>query len=149
MNSQSLFVLYQRLTQVKLLALDVDGVMTDGGLYYTESGEELRKFNVKDGMGIKCLLQTPITVVVITNSTCLATQNRIQKLGIPHAFFGIEDKLTTLKTLCHTLSIDLSEVAYVGDDIIDVPILESVGCPITLPSKGGGKGLCAKFVICC
>jgi 3-deoxy-D-manno-octulosonate 8-phosphate phosphatase (KDO 8-P phosphatase) len=132
MDSTSLLDLKQRLAKVKLLALDVDGVMTDGGLYYTDSGEELRKFNVKDGLGIKCLLETSVTVAVITNSTCLATQHRIKKLSIPHYFFGIEDKLTTLEILCEKLSIDLSEVAYMGDDIIDLPVLKVVGCPITV-----------------
>ncbi|NEO65894.1 MAG: HAD-IIIA family hydrolase [Moorea sp. SIO4G2] len=124
--------LQARLSQVKLLALDVDGVMTDGGLYYTESGEELRKFNVKDGMGIKLLQQTKIEVAVITNSSSRATRHRVQKLGIKYSFFAIEDKLAVLKELCEQLSLSLAQVAYVGDDIIDLAVLKAVGCPLTV-----------------
>ncbi|NEP51579.1 MAG: HAD-IIIA family hydrolase [Moorea sp. SIO3C2] len=124
--------LQARLSQVKLLALDVDGVMTDGGLYYTESGEEFRKFNVKDGMGIRLLQQTEIEVAVITNSSSRATRHRVQKLGIKYNFFAIEDKLAVLKELCQQLSLSLSQVAYVGDDIIDLAVLKAVGCPLTV-----------------
>ncbi len=124
--------LQARLSQVKLLALDVDGVMTDGGLYYTESGEELRKFNVKDGMGIRIIQQTKIEVAVITNSSSMATRHRVQKLGIKYSFFAVEDKLAVLKELCQQLSLSLSQVAYVGDDIIDLAVLKAVGCPLTV-----------------
>lgn len=121
-----------RLSQVKLLVLDVDGVLTDGGLYYSDSGEELKKFNVKDGMGIKLLLQAGIQVGIITASASTATLHRARKLGIPHVFLGVEDKLTTLQELCQQLQLNLSEVAYVGDDINDLPIMEVVGCPLTV-----------------
>ena len=134
------------LSQVKLLVLDVDGVMTDGGLYYTESGEELRKFNVKDGMGIKLLKKYCVEVAVITNSTCPATLNRIQKLGIKHSFSGVEDKLAVLKELCIQLSLSLSEVAYVGDDIIDLPILQAVGCPLTVADAIPQNQDCAVYI---
>jgi 3-deoxy-D-manno-octulosonate 8-phosphate phosphatase (KDO 8-P phosphatase) len=121
-----------RLSQVKLLVLDVDGVLTDGGLYYSDSGEELKKFNVKDGMGIKLLLQAGIQIGIITASASTATLHRARKLGIPHVFLGVEDKLTTLQKLCQQLQLNLSEVAYVGDDINDLPIMEVVGCPLTV-----------------
>lgn len=146
--------LKSRLSQVKLLALDVDGVLTDGGLYYTESGEELKKFNVKDGMGIKLLMQLGIEIAIISASSSMATRHRAKKLGIVHCFLGIEDKLSTLKQLCQKLNITLSQVAYMGDDINDLPVLKSVGCPLTVADavesnreqaiyvthKGGGKG---------
>ncbi len=134
------------LFKVKLLVLDVDGVMTDGGLYYTETGEELRKFNVKDGMGIKLLKKTGVEVAVITNSSCLATLNRIKKLGIKHSFSGVEDKLAVLKELCTQLSLSLSEVAYVGDDIIDLAILQAVGCPLTVADAIPENQDCAVYV---
>lgn len=134
------------LSPVKLLVLDVDGVMTDGGLYYTESGEELRKFNVKDGMGIKLLKETGVEVAVITNSTCRATLNRIQKLGIKHSFSAVEDKLAVLKELCKQLNLSLSEVAYVGDDVIDLPILQAVGCPLTVADAIQENRDCAVYV---
>lgn len=121
-----------KLAQVKLLALDVDGVLTDGGLYYTESGEELKKFNVKDGLGLKLLMQAGIEVAIITTSTTPVTHHRAQKLGIQHVYLGAEDKLTVLIELCDRLGISLAEVAFVGDDIVDLPILKEIGCPITV-----------------
>lgn len=124
--------LQSRLSLVKLLALDVDGVLTDGGLYYTETGEELKKFNVKDGMGLKLLMQAGIEVAIITTSTSASVSYRAKKLGISHVFLGIEEKLTVLQDLCHKLNITLEQVAYIGDDINDVPILEKIGCPLTV-----------------
>lgn len=124
--------LRENLSQIKLLVLDVDGVLTDGGLYYTDSGEELKKFNVKDGQGIKLIMQAGIEVAIISASNSAATLHRAKKLGIKYVFIGVEDKLTILKQLCEDLSISLGQVAYIGDDINDLPILKSVGCPLTV-----------------
>lgn len=132
MTNISEIELQERLSQVKLLALDVDGVLTDGGLYYTESGEEFKKFNVKDGQGIKLVMQAGIEVAIITTSTSATVLHRAKKLGIKHAFLGIEDKLTTVKKLCEHLSLSVSQVAYVGDDIVDLPVLHTVGCPLSV-----------------
>lgn len=117
---------------VQLLALDVDGVLTDGGLYYTENGEEFKKFNVKDGMGLKLILKAGIQVAIITASEAPATRHRAQKLGIQHVCAGIKDKLAALKELCEKLDVDLSQVAYMGDDINDLPVMRAVGCPLTV-----------------
>ena len=124
--------LRENLSQIKLLVLDVDGVLTDGGLYYSDSGEELKKFNVKDGQGIKLIMQAGIEVAIISASNSAATLHRAKKLGIKYVFIGVEDKLTILKQLCEDLSISLGQVAYIGDDINDLPILKSVGCPLTV-----------------
>jgi 3-deoxy-D-manno-octulosonate 8-phosphate phosphatase (KDO 8-P phosphatase) len=124
--------LKSRLAQVKLLALDVDGVLTDGGLYYTDSGEELKKFNVKDGLGLKLIMQAGIVVAIITASAANVTRHRAKKLGISHVFIGVENKLSVLQQLCEDLGFDLSQVAYVGDDMNDLPIMERVGCPMTV-----------------
>ncbi|MUL38108.1 KdsC family phosphatase [Gloeocapsopsis dulcis] len=124
--------LRSRLSQVKLLALDVDGVLTDGGLYYTEMGQVLRKFNIKDGQGIKLLKQAGVEVAIITAKSALSTLNRAQDLGITHTFLGVKDKLAQLKTLCQKLNISLSQVAYVGDDVNDIEVLQAVGCPMTV-----------------
>lgn len=138
--------LHKKLSQVKLLALDVDGVLTDGGLYYTEAGEELKKFNVKDGMGIKLLLQGGIEVALITTSVSSSVQYRARKLGIPHVFLGAEDKLSVLKELCEQLKVELEQVAYVGDDINDVPVMEEVGCPLTVADAMEGNLACAIYI---
>jgi 3-deoxy-D-manno-octulosonate 8-phosphate phosphatase (KDO 8-P phosphatase) len=120
------------LSKVKLLALDVDGVMTDGSLYYTDTGTELKRFNVKDGVGIKQVKQAGIEVAIITVSTANAVQHRAEKLGIEYLYMGIEDKLTVMKNLCDRLDLSLAEVAYVGDDLVDLPVLKAVGCPFTV-----------------
>ncbi len=122
----------EHISQIKLLALDVDGVLTDGGLYYTESGEELKKFNIKDGQGIKLVIQAGIEVAIISANNSAATLHRAKKLGIQYVFVGVKDKLTVLKQLCEELSIPIAQVAYVGDDLNDLPILKSVGCPLTV-----------------
>ena len=124
--------LENRLSQVKLLALDVDGVLTDGGLYYSNSGEELKKFNVKDGLGIKLVMQAGIEVAIISASDSAATLHRAKKLGIQRVFIGREKKLPTLKQICEELNLSLAQVAYIGDDLTDLPILQAVGCPITV-----------------
>lgn len=126
MNSQVDF------SPVKLLALDVDGILTDGGLYYTESGEVSKKFNVKDGKGIKLLIQSGIKVAIISANDSAATHHRAKKLGITNCFTGVEDKLTVLKNLCQQLDLSLSQVAYMGDDLNDLPVLKAVGFPLTV-----------------
>ncbi|GAA6621727.1 KdsC family phosphatase [Scytonema sp. NUACC26] len=138
--------LHKRLSQVKLLALDVDGVLTDGGLYYTDSGEELKKFNVKDGQGIKLVMQAGVEVAIVTTSTSHATLHRAKKLGIKHTFIGAEDKLTVIKKLCEDLSLSLSQVAYVGDDIVDLPVMCAVGCPLTVADAMPDNQACAVYV---
>jgi 3-deoxy-D-manno-octulosonate 8-phosphate phosphatase (KDO 8-P phosphatase) len=124
--------LLARLAQVKLLALDVDGTLTDGGLYYSDSGEELKKFNAKDGQGLKLLMATGVTVAIITASTATATVHRAKKLGIAHVYIGVEDKLTVMQSLSKQLGIKLAEVAYAGDDVNDLPAMQAVGCPFTV-----------------
>lgn len=121
-----------RLSQVKLLALDVDGVLTDGGLYYTETGEELKKFNVKDGLGLKLIMQAGIEVAIISAGFSTTTIHRAKRLEIQHTFIGVADKLSTLKQLCEQLDIPLAQVAYIGDDTIDLEVMGAVGCPITV-----------------
>lgn len=119
-------------SQIKLLALDVDGILTDGGLYYTETGEVCKKFNVKDGKGIKLLMQSGIEVAIISANDSAATLYRAKKLEIVNCFTGVEDKLIVLKSLCQKLEISLSQVAYMGDDLNDLPVLKAVGLPLTV-----------------
>lgn len=138
--------LRSHLFQIKLLALDVDGVLTDGGLYYTESGEEFKKFNVKDGMGIKLLMQSGIEVAIISANSSTSTYYRAQKLGIIHCFLGVEDKLSTLKELCQQLNISLSQVAYIGDDVNDLSVLQAVGYPLTVADAINDNKNCAVYI---
>lgn len=122
----------EKLRDIRLLATDVDGVLTDGGLYYTEDGQELKRFNVKDGQGIKQVLATGIPIAIISASASKATHHRAQKLGVDLVYTGVNDKLTCLVEVSKNLGLSLKDVAYVGDDINDLPVLENVGIPLTV-----------------
>lgn len=121
-----------RLGEIKLLSLDVDGVMTDGGLYYTEEGTQFRKFNVKDGLGIKLALKAGVEMCIISASKQVSTLTRAEHLGIQHVSIGAEDKLAALTEITTKLGIDLHEVAHVGDDLTDVALMAHVGLPLTV-----------------
>lgn len=122
----------RRLTKIKLLSLDVDGVMTDGGLYYTDDGHISRKYNVKDGVGIKRAMDAGIQIAIISAGVSGSVLERARTLGIVHVFTGVEDKRDVLETLCDELGIGLEEVAHIGDDLNDIPLLDAVGCPIAV-----------------
>jgi 3-deoxy-D-manno-octulosonate 8-phosphate phosphatase (KDO 8-P phosphatase) len=121
-----------RLGKIKLLSLDVDGVMTDGGLYYADDGGRFRKFNVKDGLGIKLVMKAGVEVCIISASKQLSTIQRAEDLGITHVHVGAEDKLTALNAIVTILGIDLQDVAHVGDDLTDVDVMAHVGLPMTV-----------------
>ena len=132
--------------QIKLLALDVDGILTDGGLYYSESGEVSKKFNVKDGKGIQLLRRSGIEVAIISANDSPATKHRANKLGIANCFIGVEDKLTVLSNLCQRLNVSLAQVAYMGDDLNDLPVLNAVGFPLTVADAIPENKAVAKYV---
>ena len=135
-----------RLAGIRLLSLDTDGVLTDGGLYYADSGEEMRKFNVKDGLGMQRVQAMGIPVAIITASRSRSIAHRAERLGIEHVFVASEDKLDTLSTLCRELHIDLAHVAHMGDDLNDLPVFEAVGCPITVADATGEALAAAVYV---
>ncbi|MBC6417398.1 MAG: HAD-IIIA family hydrolase [Prochloron sp. SP5CPC1] len=120
------------LSTVKLLAMDADGILTDGGIYYTDDGKQIKRFNVKDGQGLKLVGNCGINLAIISASNSPAILHRAESLGIANVFVGVEDKLEVLKELCQTLNITFSEVAYVGDDINDLTIMKRVRCPLTV-----------------
>lgn len=123
--------LIERFRSIKLLSLDVDGILTDGGIYYQDDGHQFRKFNSKDGMGIKLVIGAGIHMCWITASKTDSILHRARALGVPHIVSDAEDKLTALKSLIAKLGLDLSEVAHMGDDCNDMPVLNAVGCPLT------------------
>lgn len=125
--------LKRRLASVRLLSLDVDGVFTDGSLYFADDGLTLRKFNVKDGMGVKRVLETGLPITIISAGPQEAIRRRMESLGVPHIFTAVADKLETLKTLCARLDIGLADVAHMGDDLNDLPVMDAVGFSITVP----------------
>lgn len=139
--------------QIKMLVLDVDGVMTDGGMYFTENGDQIKKYNTKDGMAIMKLRKEKFPVAFLSSGfTNHMVQDRASLLNLEHVYVGREPKIGILKNWCNELNIQLNEVAYVGDDINDIEIMESCGlsaCPkdavssvknkahIVLESEGG------------
>ena len=120
---------------IKLLLLDVDGVLTDGRLYYGNSGEEMKAFDIQDGLGIKLLQRGGIKVGIITGRTSSLLKRRAQELDIQPLIQGREDKLTALNELLEDMDITLEEIAFVGDDLPDLAVLRRVGLGIT-PANG-------------
>lgn len=121
--------LKEKIKGVRLLAMDVDGVLTDGGVYILEDGREFRRFDIKDGLGIKQVMQKGFRVAVISSSDCPAVEHRMRKLGVQEVYLGVEDKLRKLHDICTKLSIDLGEVCYIGDDLADLAVMNAVGLP--------------------
>lgn len=124
--------LLKALARVRLLSLDVDGVLTDGGLYYAADGSELRRFDVRDGVGIERAQGAGIVIAMISASTAPAIRHRAERLGVRYAFTGVGDKLAVLADLAEGLGIGLDEVAHVGDDVNDLPLLGAVGVALTV-----------------
>ncbi len=108
---------------IRLVFLDVDGVFTDGGLFYTEAGESTKRFNTLDGLGLKLLQQAGITPAVVTGRDSAALRTRLAALGITHAVYGTEDKLPAANALLTTLGLNWSQAAAMGDDWPDLPLL--------------------------
>jgi YrbI family 3-deoxy-D-manno-octulosonate 8-phosphate phosphatase len=144
----------------KLIATDIDGVWTDGGMYYTERGDEFKRFNTYDSAGVVFCQLLEIPVAIITGERSLAVKRRAEKLKIVHCYRGVTDKLAVLQDLCQKLNIELSDVAYLGDDLNDMGVFPNVGwsaCPSSAPdyikkmvkkvlTKKGGEGVFREFV---
>jgi len=142
-------------SDIKLLLSDVDGVLTDAGMYYSENGDELKKFNTYDGMGFQLIQKMGIKVGILTKEDRQLNQARAKKLKLDFDFHGIHDKLSQLDELLKKLNLNYSQVAYVGDDVNDIEVLKKVGfafCPsssipevlqlenVHVLNKGGGQG---------
>lgn len=122
----------QKAKNIKLVIFDVDGVLTDGGLYFTDDGREMKKFNVKDGLGISLLIKYGIEVAVITGRNSVIVADRMRSLGVNHVYQGRLNKLETYENLKAALHIDDQQVAFVGDDVIDIPIMDKCGLPVAV-----------------
>ncbi len=122
----------QKAMQIKLAVFDIDGVMTDGRLYFTDDGTEMKAFNVKDGLGIKWLQKSGIETAIITGRTSRLVIKRASDLGIPHLIQGREDKIIALKELLESLNIPREGVAYMGDDMPDLGAIAFAGFGATV-----------------
>ena len=111
---------------VKLVVSDVDGVLTDGGMFYSKSGEEFKKFNTRDGMGVELLKQNRINTIFLTKENSKVSRSRAKKLQTK-IYFGIENKEKKLKEICKNLKINLENVGYIGDDVNDLTAMKLVG----------------------
>lgn len=146
---------------IKMVILDVDGTMTDGGMYFSENGDQLKKYNTKDGMAIKRKGKDGLLFGIISHGYKLKViQSRAELLGIKHVYVGQDDKLDVLKNWCEQVNIQLENVAYIGDDINDIEVMNEVGltaCPSDavnevkkianiILSKAGGKGCIREFL---
>lgn len=120
------------LGQIKALVIDVDGTLTDGGMYYTKNGEFLKKFNTRDAKGLELIQKTDIEVILLTAEESDVVRARAHKLSLKNVYYGIKNKMPKLQEICETLGITLNEVAYIGDDINDLDCLLNVkfsACP--------------------
>jgi len=157
------YVLPNKKTSIKLFLSDIDGTLTDGGMYYDVNGNELKKFSTIDGKGFEMLKKKGIKTGLITGENTKIAENRAKKLKVDYLFQGLnhEEKLNTIKELCKKENISLQEVAYIGDDINCKELLECVGiagCPnnahneiknmpnILCVSKNGGLGAVREFI---
>lgn len=122
----------EKAAKIKLLVFDVDGVLTDGSLIVGDDGQEYKAFYSKDGLGMKMLQETGVKIAVITARTSNVVIHRMQSLGIKHIYQGQLEKLPAFETLLKELNISSEQAAYVGDDVIDLPVMLRAGLAITV-----------------
>ncbi|MES9862737.1 MAG: 3-deoxy-manno-octulosonate-8-phosphatase KdsC [Candidatus Thiodiazotropha sp. LLP2] len=146
--------IYTKAKAVKLLIFDVDGVLTDGGLFFGDDGQEYKSFNSRDGHGMKMLQYTGVVIGIITGRTSEVVRLRMENLGIEHVYQGKLEKLPAYEELRDKLGLEDEQVAYVGDDVVDLPIMRRVGLAIAVQDAhpfvvqhahwqtphGGGRG---------
>lgn len=118
--------------QIKLVIFDVDGVLTDGSLLYGDDGQEYKAFNCRDGLGMKMLQSTGVDIAIITGRTSKVVEIRMESLGIKHVYQGQLDKLVAFDHLLEQVGINADRVAYVGDDVVDLPVMLKVGLAIAV-----------------
>jgi 3-deoxy-D-manno-octulosonate 8-phosphate phosphatase (KDO 8-P phosphatase) len=145
---------FRRAHPIRLAVFDVDGVLTDGGLHYTDNGVETKVFDVRDGHGMKMLQESGVELAIITSRSSQCVARRAENLGIKHLFQGVGDKLATFRELIATCAVEPTDCAYMGDDWIDLPVLMRCGLALSVPeappevrehvhyvtTAGGGRG---------
>jgi len=122
----------ERARQVRLVIFDVDGVLTDGSLFLGDDGQEYKAFHSRDGHGMKMLQHTGVTLAIITGRTSEVVRIRMEHLGITHVYQGQDDKLQAYESLKNILRLSDERIAYVGDDVVDLPIMRRVGLAVTV-----------------
>jgi len=134
------------LKQVKLLLLDVDGVLTRGDIIYGADGNETKVFHVKDGLGIRLMIDSGINVGIVTGRCSQALHHRCKNLGIELVFDGVSDKAAVLNTITEKTGVIPEDMAYIGDDLIDIPLLRRVGMPVAVADAHDAVKRCSTIV---
>ena len=127
-------MLLERARQIKLLALDVDGVLTDGKIYFDSAGNELKAFNTRDGLGMTALQRCGIRLAIITGRQSPMVTQRAAQLNVDYVYQGRVDKLSAYMELLQESGVDDQQVCFAGDDWIDLPVLQRVGLSVTVPA---------------
>jgi len=123
-----------RARRIRLVAFDIDGVMTDGTLFLGDDGQEYKGFNSLDGHGLKMLKGTGVELAIITGRNSRVVEHRAKNLGIEIIHQGAHDKLAVYEALCRELNIACEDTAYMGDDVVDLPVMRRAGLAITVPA---------------
>ncbi len=144
----------ERARRIRLVIFDVDGVLTDGSLFIGDDGQEYKAFHSRDGHGMKMLQTSGVDIAIITGRTSEVVRHRVADLGIRHVYQGQRDKLVAFEELTRSLGLSTEEIAYVGDDVVDLPVMRRVGLAIAVQDAhalvkqhahwqtphGGGRG---------
>ena len=138
-----------RLIKIKLLLLDVDGVLTSGDIIYTDEAQETKVFNVKDGLGIRLLKKAGVQVGVVTGRRSAALDRRCRELGIDLVYAGVDKKASILPDILEKTGLSSEEVAFIGDDLPDLPLMKRVGTGVAVADASETVRKCADFVTQC
>ena len=124
----------RRATAIRALGLDVDGVLSDGRLYFTSAGEEIKAFHALDGLGVKMLMRAGLQVAIITSRASPILERRCDDLGIVHLYQGVDNKLLALRDFLSIAGIAAEQFCFAGDDLMDLPVLQAAGLACSVPN---------------
>ncbi|MGB0893933.1 MAG: 3-deoxy-manno-octulosonate-8-phosphatase KdsC [Parashewanella sp.] len=124
--------IWQKAAQIKLIIFDVDGVFSDGRIYLSNSGEEVKAFHTRDGFGVRSLLNAGFELAIITGRKSQLLENRMTALGVYRIYQGVDDKLLPFSEMLNELALTADQVAYIGDDMVDLPVMQQVGLSVSV-----------------
>ncbi|MCX5845680.1 MAG: HAD-IIIA family hydrolase [Deltaproteobacteria bacterium] len=136
----------EKMKTIRLLVLDVDGVMTDGKIIMNDMGREIKNFDVKDGHGIKILMKCGIDVILLTGRRSAVVEHRAQDIGIEEVYQGIFNKLEKFEEILQNKSFNYENIAFVGDDIVDIPLLKRVGFSVAVADATEDVKKCVDYI---
>jgi 3-deoxy-D-manno-octulosonate 8-phosphate phosphatase (KDO 8-P phosphatase) len=137
---------YRRARDIRVAIFDVDGVLTDGRLYYSDAGEEMKAFDVHDGHGLRMLKDNGLILAIITSRASRCVEARSRNLGIDHLFQGVSAKGEAFESLLARCRVTAAECAYTGDDVVDLPVMTRCGLAFSVPGAPPNVHRCAHYV---